>query len=124
MTDHDRGCEGRQYTCTCGYDDSRDAIIDRLTKALEPFAKAVEKADAAAERMGFAPSFDAYSTDWTFTFRELRSAKSAIAGQQTHSPQEQFSQWLQDGPKLAKAAGVYVGISVKPLSGSQTKEDR
>ena len=21
MTDHQRGCEGRTYTCTCGYDD-------------------------------------------------------------------------------------------------------
>lgn len=40
MTDHDRGCEGRQYTCTCGHDAKRDELIARLTKALEPFSKA------------------------------------------------------------------------------------
>lgn len=28
--DHARGCEGREYTCTCGYDDERDALIERL----------------------------------------------------------------------------------------------
>lgn len=31
-TDHDRGCEGRQYTCSCGYDDERDAEIKRLER--------------------------------------------------------------------------------------------
>lgn len=44
----------------------------------------------------------------------LDAAPSAPEGE---SPQEKFSRWLNDGPKLAKAAGVYVGISVKPLPG-------
>jgi hypothetical protein len=35
MTDHERGCQGREYTCTCGYDDRRDALIETLVKALE-----------------------------------------------------------------------------------------
>ena len=30
-----RGCEGRNYTCTCGCDDRRDVLIDKLVKALE-----------------------------------------------------------------------------------------
>jgi hypothetical protein len=25
VTDHQRGCEGRAYTCTCGYDDRLEA---------------------------------------------------------------------------------------------------
>lgn len=28
---------------------------------------------------------------------------------------EAFARWLEDGPKLAKAAGCYVGIKVSPL---------
>lgn len=24
QTDHARGCQGREYTCTCGYDDQRE----------------------------------------------------------------------------------------------------
>ncbi|MQX90292.1 hypothetical protein [Sinorhizobium meliloti] len=42
MNDHARGCEGREYTCTCGYDDARDAVMERLAKALEPFARIAE----------------------------------------------------------------------------------
>lgn len=30
LSDHVRGCQGREYICTCGYDDERDAEIDRL----------------------------------------------------------------------------------------------
>ena len=35
MNDHERGCQGREYTCTCGYDADRDALIETLVKALE-----------------------------------------------------------------------------------------
>lgn len=35
MTDHERGCQGREYTCTCGYDDKQRALIETLTAALE-----------------------------------------------------------------------------------------
>jgi hypothetical protein len=34
--DHDRLCQGREYTCTCGYDAERDAEIKRLREALTP----------------------------------------------------------------------------------------
>jgi hypothetical protein len=34
MKDHARGCPGREYACTCGYDDNRDALIRDLTAAL------------------------------------------------------------------------------------------
>lgn len=32
--DHARGCAGREYACTCGYDDEKDAEIERLRAAL------------------------------------------------------------------------------------------
>ena len=42
MSDHQRGCEGRTYTCTCGYDaalearaEAAEAQMARLRKALE-----------------------------------------------------------------------------------------
>jgi hypothetical protein len=38
MSDHARGCEGRNYTCTCGHDASSTALVERLTKALEKIA--------------------------------------------------------------------------------------
>lgn len=62
--------------------EARNAIaeIERLREALEPFAEAVEKADANATRMGFAPSFDEYATEWRFTFGQLRAARAAIHG--------------------------------------------
>jgi hypothetical protein len=28
MNDHQRGCAGRDYTCTCGYDDARDSRLE------------------------------------------------------------------------------------------------
>lgn len=35
MTDgHARGCAGRKYTCTCGYDDRRDVLVERLKAEL------------------------------------------------------------------------------------------
>lgn len=30
MEDHKRGCEGRNYTCTCGYDDAIEALKESL----------------------------------------------------------------------------------------------
>ena len=39
MSDHERGCQGREYTCTCGYDAERDALIKTLVAALEESAQ-------------------------------------------------------------------------------------
>jgi hypothetical protein len=33
LNDHKKGCEGRTYTCTCGYDDAQAAEIARLREA-------------------------------------------------------------------------------------------
>ena len=42
MNDHARGCEGRNYTCTCGYDEQREAAEAR---AREEGAKAMQWPD-------------------------------------------------------------------------------
>ena len=31
-TDHARGCQGREYTCTCGYDDQVEARLSMLER--------------------------------------------------------------------------------------------
>jgi hypothetical protein len=35
MRDHARLCEGREYTCTCGYDEERDNLQTELLEALK-----------------------------------------------------------------------------------------
>lgn len=54
--DHGRGCQGREYSCTCGYDDRVDAVaaaaadeIERLRAALKPFAKEWDERERLAE---------------------------------------------------------------------------
>jgi len=32
--DHKRGCEGRTYTCTCGYDERMEAALRTLSEQL------------------------------------------------------------------------------------------
>lgn len=39
MSDHERGCQGREYTCTCGYDEANQQVIETLRAALEEIAK-------------------------------------------------------------------------------------
>lgn len=33
--DHVRGCRGREYDCSCGYDDAKDGDIIRMRRNLE-----------------------------------------------------------------------------------------
>lgn len=43
MDDHDRGCKGREYVCSCGYDDEVEAKLARYEKALRGLLKACER---------------------------------------------------------------------------------
>jgi hypothetical protein len=70
--DHSRGCQGRQYECTCGYDartqataDDAAAAFERLRAERDAIRKAtIEecalKADAAAKAMGEAKEQTSY----------------------------------------------------------------
>ncbi len=33
--DHDRGCHGREYSCSCGYDDQRDLLVVEAADEIE-----------------------------------------------------------------------------------------
>lgn len=57
MDDHDRGCEGRNYTCQCGYDDRMEDGIteaaDRITELeadLTRYAESLHYMREAADR--------------------------------------------------------------------------
>jgi len=38
--DHKRGCEGREYTCTCGHDEKIDSALRRASEAYRSVEKA------------------------------------------------------------------------------------
>ena len=40
LVDHARGCEGRTYSCTCGYDDARDNLIETQAREIERLREA------------------------------------------------------------------------------------
>jgi hypothetical protein len=49
VSDHERGCSGREYTCTCGHDDTitdtieaQAAEIKRLREALAHLANTID----------------------------------------------------------------------------------
>jgi hypothetical protein len=45
MRDHERLCQGREYTCTCGYDAERDNLQAELLECLKAMvAETVEYA--------------------------------------------------------------------------------
>ena len=33
--DHERGCKGREYDCSCGYDDKRDPLLEDAAARIE-----------------------------------------------------------------------------------------
>ena len=35
MIDHSRGCQGREYACSCGYDNNTDEIKERNSRLIE-----------------------------------------------------------------------------------------
>ena len=45
MNDHARGCQGREYTCTCGYDNERDAELQRLRAEVERLTDDLKRAN-------------------------------------------------------------------------------
>lgn len=41
--DHERGCQGRNYDCTCGYDDKRDPLLEEAAARIEQLEKALRE---------------------------------------------------------------------------------
>lgn len=85
--DHDRGCDGRTYSCSCGFDGrtyeaatraattlkSLSAKIERLRKALEPLAKAAEHHAAFGDERPV-------RADGDVLVKHLRTARRALEG--------------------------------------------
>lgn len=39
--DHERGCQGRYYDCSCGYDDKRDPLMNEAADRIEQLEAAL-----------------------------------------------------------------------------------
>lgn len=46
-SDHKRGCDGRTYTCNCGYDDQVEQIADQATDRLQALSAENERLESA-----------------------------------------------------------------------------
>ncbi len=44
-TDHERGCQGRCYSCECGYDDKRDPLLIEAADEIVRLRKQAAKQD-------------------------------------------------------------------------------
>jgi hypothetical protein len=58
--DHERGCQGRYYDCTCGYDDKRDPLLDEAATRIAQLEEEGDKARARGDRMRMALEDIAY----------------------------------------------------------------
>lgn len=67
--DHARGCQGREYECTCGHDAAKDAEIERLrdqlTRAIAALDTAPDVNPAKATRAEVAATHAANLRAWT-----------------------------------------------------------
>lgn len=87
--DHERGCQGREYSCTCGYDDKRDPLlteaadtittlraeVERLRAALKPFGEALKgNWSAQSDNMKIFAGPHAYDLRLEFTLADFRRA--------------------------------------------------
>lgn len=41
--DHERGCQGRYYDCSCGYDDKRDPLLTQAADEIEKLRAALRE---------------------------------------------------------------------------------
>lgn len=49
--DHERLCQGREYTCTCGYDDTRDPLLVEAAKTIESLRDELAKVNMDNDRL-------------------------------------------------------------------------
>jgi hypothetical protein len=78
MNDHARGCEGREYTCTCGYDAAKDAEIERLREVIRDTRSLVSEAAMVG--------FDYQDGDWPERlFLNQAKLSAALKGGKDHA---------------------------------------
>lgn len=76
LTDHARGCQGREYACSCGYDTERDTALAELQKRVS-FARSliILAADHIQEQRD--EIFHSHTIDGKFTILDASDALSA-----------------------------------------------
>ena len=47
--DHERGCKGREYDCSCGYDDKRDPLLTETAATTDRLLTLLKEADVMIE---------------------------------------------------------------------------
>ena len=93
--DHERLCQGRNYDCTCGYDERRDPLIAAaadeltaltakvalLTEALRPFdgLATVVLSEAPPNADFIIVYTDSSGKKWAMRLDELRDARRALS---------------------------------------------
>lgn len=56
--DHERGCDGRCYACSCGYDEANEATAKEAAEALSTQAARIAELEAETARLREILSFD------------------------------------------------------------------
>lgn len=75
--DHARGCQGRQYTCSCGFDDRAFATADEAASLIQSQAaeSAADKARIAELEAALKP-FAAEASEWSWKFADGQRVSS------------------------------------------------
>lgn len=106
--DHERLCQGREYSCTCGYDERKDAALAEAAATIERLTAEVAAADlrtgaaskvalelgAQRDRLKEAAGtyFERYCQD------EADDVEHCVCGEQQHQDAIALCQALKDTP--------------------------
>lgn len=89
--DHERGCQGRYYACSCGHDDSNAQLLQDSKDALTTLSARVETLEAALENLiahcheqERILTEDLHHTDFCGESIVLLGARQALAGDTNH----------------------------------------
>lgn len=56
--DHERGCTGREYVCSCGYDNEIEAAVKKASAEIEHLRLSLSEARATGRREGISEAAD------------------------------------------------------------------
>lgn len=91
--DHERGCQGREYDCSCGYDGKRDPLLEEAAAEIERLRAKCERLVAENNRLvrlcdPFLSSADLKAVDkhcdWVafgHAYRAMRNSRAALGGE-------------------------------------------
>lgn len=71
--DHERLCEGRCYSCSCGYDDKRDPLLVQAAARIEQLEAALRECEATVVTHH---AEDVARTDWSGSGMAQKKARA------------------------------------------------